>query len=337
MIDEVAENIFRVEIPLTVPLLDSMNAYIVKDSDRTLIVDSGMSQNRCEEVMRETLQDLDIDLTRTDFFITHHHGDHFGLVGRLIADGAIIYISGPEADMIERIRSRAILADVTGFIELTGFPEKDLSKIIPPHAGSEYQAREMWPFTSVSDGDVISRGGYSFRCVVTPGHSPGHACLYDEGKGVLFSGDHILASITPAIQLRSDQENPLNDYLKSLERLSHFSVRLVLPGHSRIFTNYTERVAQLMTHHGERAADVLAALAGGEKDAYEVASRIPWSIVDFDGWEGVPLIQKFFATGEAFSHLKYLEETGRVRKEKRGQRLIYALASKEVPANPLRE
>ena len=327
MIDEVAKNVFRVEIPLTVPLLDSMNAYVVRDGDRNLIIDTGMSQNRCEEVMRKALKDLDIDLARTDFFMTHHHGDHFGLVGRLIAKGAVIYISGPEAGMIERIRSREILADVTGFIEVTGFPEKDLSRIIPPHAGTEYQAREMWPFMLISDGDVISRGGHNLRCVVTPGHSPGHTCLYDEEKKILFSGDHVLGSITPAIQLRSDHENPLKDYVRSLERLSRFSVRLVLPGHGGIFKNYAERVAQLMTHHEERATDVLLALASGEKDPYEVASRIPWSIVDFDGWEGVPLIQKFFATGEAFSHLKYLDGAEQVIKKKRGQRLIYALAS----------
>jgi hypothetical protein len=69
-------------------------------------------------------------------------------------------------------------------------------------------------------------------------------------------------------------------------------------------------------------------LAKGDKDAYEVASLIPWSIVDFEGWDGVPLLQKFFATGEAFSHLKYLEEKGRVQKEMRGERIVYSPASR---------
>jgi glyoxylase-like metal-dependent hydrolase (beta-lactamase superfamily II) len=327
MIKQVAENIFQVKIPLTVPLLDSMNAYIIKDQDRSLIVDTGMAQTQCEETMRTALKELSVDLDRADFFMTHHHGDHFGLVGRLLTGDSVIYINAVEAEVIGRIKSRAILSEVAGFVELTGFPETDLSKVIPPRAGIEYQARDPWPFAFIADGDTISRGGHTFRCIVTPGHSTGHTCLYDNEKEILISGDHLLRDITPAIQLRSDRENPLGDYIKSLDELGDITVRLVLPGHGGTFRNYRERIAQLKTHHEERARDVLSALGAGDKDAYEVASRIPWSIVDFEGWEGVPLLQKFFATGEAFSHLKYLEGTGKVRKEVKGRRIIYSLAS----------
>ncbi len=30
--------------------------------------------------------------------------------------------------------------------------------------------------------------------------------------------------------------------------------------------------------------------------------------VDCDSWDSFPVVQSFFATGEAFAHLKYLEE-----------------------------
>jgi glyoxylase-like metal-dependent hydrolase (beta-lactamase superfamily II) len=324
MVKHVAQNIYRVRIPLSVPMLDSMNAYIIKDRERNLIVDTGMSQTPCEEAMRAALTELNIDLDRTDFFMTHHHGDHFGLVGRLLTGNSTIYINPIEASLIERIGSRAILRDIASFVELTGFPEKDLTKIIPARAGNEYLARNPWPFTFVEDGHAMTCGGHHFTCINTPGHSRGHMCLYDRENRILLSGDHLLRTITPAIQLRSDGEDPLGDYEKSLERLAVFDVGLVLPGHGTTFKNYRERISQMQVHHHQRANEAIAALKEGSKDAYEVASCIPWSIVDFEGWEAVPLLQKFFATGEAFSHLKYLEGKGKVKKEIKGRRIIYS-------------
>jgi glyoxylase-like metal-dependent hydrolase (beta-lactamase superfamily II) len=324
MIKQIAHNIYRVRIPLSVPMLDSMNAYIIKDPERNLIIDTGMSQTPCEKVMRDALVELKIDLDRTDFFMTHHHGDHFGLVGRLLSDTSIIYINRLEADLIGRIASRTILTEIAGFVEITGFPEKDLSKIIPERAGMEYLARNAWPFSFVKDGDIITCGGHHFTCVHTPGHSSGHMCLYDQDNDIFVSGDHLLKNITPAIQLRSDEENPLEAYERSLERLAALEVSLVLPGHGATFKNYQERINQMKSHHHQRAQETISALNQGSKDAYEVAALIPWSIIDFEGWEAVPLLQKFFATGEAFSHLKYLEGKGKVKKEIRDRRLVYS-------------
>jgi hypothetical protein len=45
--------------------------------------------------------------------------------------------------------------------------------------------------------------------------------------------------------------------------------------------------------------------------AYEVASRMTWDI-KCNSWEEFPLAQKWFATGEAISHLRYLKEKKRI-------------------------
>ncbi len=82
-----------------------------------------------------------------------------------------------------------------------------------------------------------------------------------------------------------------------------------------------------MEHHRERAQEVLSALAGDGSNAYEVASRITWSVVDCEGWSGLPLVQQFFATGEAFSHLKFLEEKGLVRKHQDKEIVRYSLSA----------
>ena len=57
-----------------------------KTGERNLIIDTGMYNDECFNAMQAALKKLDVDLKKTDFFITHAHGDHIGLVTRLIHD-----------------------------------------------------------------------------------------------------------------------------------------------------------------------------------------------------------------------------------------------------------
>jgi hypothetical protein len=45
----------------------------------------------------------------------------------------------------------------------------------------------------------------------------------------------------------------------------------------------------------------------------------------YDSWDLFPVPQKWFATGEAISHLKYLEEEGIVRRGIKNQGRVYSL------------
>ena len=67
-------------------------------------------------------------------------------------------------------------------------------------------------------------------------------------------------------------------------------------------------IAELKAHHESRLAEALAIVteeAGAT--AYEIASKMTWSIRARD-WSDFPLAQKWFAVGEAASHLDHLRE-----------------------------
>jgi len=69
-------------------------------------------------------------------------------------------------------------------------------------------------------------------------------CLYDPNKKIFVAGDRILNDITPSIQLRSDKENPLNEYLASLDKVYQLNIEIVLPGDRAIFRNCKERIKE---------------------------------------------------------------------------------------------
>jgi glyoxylase-like metal-dependent hydrolase (beta-lactamase superfamily II) len=80
MIDEVRPSIFRMEIPLPDNPLKAINSYVIKGEDHFLMIDTGMNRPECMEVMQASLRELRVDLEKTDFFVTHVHADHFGLI-----------------------------------------------------------------------------------------------------------------------------------------------------------------------------------------------------------------------------------------------------------------
>ena len=149
---------------------------------------------------------------------------------------------------------------------MSGFPEKDPEKILPPRVKDEFRPRDTLPFRFVEDADTIERGGYRFTCVKTPGHSKGHMCLYEPDKKFLIAGDHILKDITPGIQGRVDDENPLKEYLSSLDKVYALDIDTVLPGHRALFGNCKTRIEEIKEHHHQRNREVLAILQDREQE-----------------------------------------------------------------------
>jgi glyoxylase-like metal-dependent hydrolase (beta-lactamase superfamily II) len=185
--------------------------------------------------------------------------------------------------------------------------------------------RDGYNFHFLKQGDFLSYGDFKFTCIETPGHSPGHMCLYDAGKKILLSGDHILIDISPNVSCWSGGENPLADYLKSLDKLYNFEVSIVLPGHRRTFSDLAGRIDELKHHHEKRAAETLTVLKRYEtQNAYQVASHLTWR-VPYGSWEAFPIWQKFSAVGETLAHLNYLESLGEVNRENGGARMVFSL------------
>jgi glyoxylase-like metal-dependent hydrolase (beta-lactamase superfamily II) len=318
---EILPNLYRIEIPLPKNPLRALNSYAIKSPERNLIIDTGWNQQECMDAMQAGLKELGIDVGKTDFFITHLHTDHLGLVSSLVTDTSTIYFNQPEGD---RIKSGIVLDDLMDFARLNGFPEKELQRIPHAHPGFKFRSKGPLRFHYLKEGDSLRISDYVFHCVETPGHSKGHMCLYEPSQKILVAGDHILGDITPTISLWSDEWDPLKEYLESLDKVYQLDIKLVLPGHREVFRNPKDRIQELKNHHQKRLDEIIAILGKGGKNAFQVASRMTWDIT-YDSWDLFPVSQKWFATGEAISHLKYLEEKGVVCKEMRQQKVIYSL------------
>jgi hydroxyacylglutathione hydrolase len=98
------------------------------------------------------------------------------------------------------------------------------------------------PDRLVKEGDRIEVGELCFEVLFTPGHTPGHICLHEPSKGVLFGGDVLFRQGIGRTDLPGGS---MEDLLDSIEHklLTLPDETIVYPGHGPATTIGEERLS----------------------------------------------------------------------------------------------
>lgn len=317
MIKQIIPNVFSINIILPGSPLKNLNSYVIKSSQRSLIIDTGFNMPECYDALYDGIKELGICMDETDIFVTHLHADHSGLVPAIAGNGTKVYMSTADSDILSRALNSDMYMEKNDEIYLSeGFPGDELIKLRDLNPAIKLAPKQRIDFTPINDGDVICVGDTELICVSTPGHSPGHVCLYNDKHKAMFLGDHVLFDITPNITTWMEMPDSLAIYMESLDKIRNYNVDLPLPAHrGNSGLTMEERVDQLFEHHRNRLSDTLnTVLVNPGIDGYNVASKLKWSI-RARSWAEFPLAQKWFAFGEALAHLYYLVMNGRLKKD----------------------
>ena len=326
--EEILPRLYRIVVPLPGNPLKEINSYVLTSKNRHLVIDTGMNRPECKEVLEPGLAELGVDLGKTDFFITHLHADHQGMVAGLIRNGSRAYMGEDDAFRLKAGKTaHARKSPMVDYAAKSGFPDDELQSAMVNHPGLKYGPESVVDYQYIKGGDVFKVGDYTLEVVATPGHTYAHMCLYERDKKIFFSGDHVLGDITPNIQAWSDDIDPLDLYIKSLKRVYELDVELCLPGHRSFITDFKKRVLELIEHHRVRANEAISILEKESQTAYQTASKMTWDI-DAKSWNDFPVMQKWFATAEAIAHLIYLENKGLVQREIRDGLIFFSTDGK---------
>jgi len=78
--------------------------------------------------------------------------------------------------------------------------------------------------------------GPPVRIIEHPAHSPGHAALLIEDRGVLVAGDMLSDVFVPMLDDWNDTNDPIEDYLAALRLLDGVAdgIEVVVPGHGSV-------------------------------------------------------------------------------------------------------
>ena len=324
MITEVYKDIFQIEVPLPDTPPKIINSYFIRGGARNLLVDTSFRDDICRAAFTQAMEELGFTMENTDLFLTHPHSDHCGMAGDLSTDTNMVYCS-LDTSYSANDDEEQVWEYYDDMIVQSGLPEPDKSA----HPGYKYGSKRVKHLTLVEDGTVLDVGDYHLRCVETSGHAPGHMCLYEAEHQLLFSGDHILAVITPNNTIWERpwgiRRDLLGEYLDNLDKIRRLPVKLTLPAHRSIIHDCVGRIDELKEHHQIRLNAIVDILTEHKSlNGAQIASKMQWRI-RARNWDEFPDAQKVFATGEAMSHLTHLMFQNKIAAELRDGVVYYGL------------
>lgn len=314
---EVAEGVYRVPLPLPNDGLRAVNVYVVEADGGPVVIDSGWAITEARTLLDRGLKSLGHtlgDISR--FLITHVHRDHYTQAVNLRREFGIRVSLGigerPSLEIIQQpgghpFAPQLQLLPLLGASSLADEIQASLGVI-------ERGDRDDWagPDDWLTAEPVSVGQGRSLSVVETPGHTQGHVVFHDESAALLFTGDHVLPTITPSVGFEPVlSANPLGSFLESLVRVRQLPDALLLPAHGGVAPSVHARVDELLAHHDLRLDETLAATRSGAETGLEVASQLRWTrrahrLSDLDPFN------QMLALAETSAHLDLLIAQGRV-------------------------
>ncbi len=168
--------------------------------------------------------------------LTHHHSDHVG--------GA------------------ALFARELG---LPIWAHRETARLLP----------ELEVSRHLEEGETLTLEGTApmrLRVLHTPGHAPGHVCLFDEDTGTAIVGDMVASVGTILI---APGEGDMADYLAQLDRLAGLDALVALPAHGEPIDAPTQLFRHYIAHREKREAKVLAALHHAPSEGSSLDALLP--------------------------------------------------------------
>jgi glyoxylase-like metal-dependent hydrolase (beta-lactamase superfamily II) len=111
------------------------------------------------------------------------------------------------------------------------------------------------PDVIINKDTTISINGECWDIFPSPGHSSDHISLYNEEKGILFSGDNVLRTVTTWL---GPPNSDIEKYLETIKKMQELpNLKLILPSHGSPVTNPRERLEEILVHRHNKTQQVL--------------------------------------------------------------------------------
>ncbi|MFT7624394.1 MAG: glyoxylase-like metal-dependent hydrolase (beta-lactamase superfamily II) [Myxococcota bacterium] len=147
----------------------------------------------------------------------------------------------------------------------------------------------------VEDGEQLG----PWTAVFTPGHAPGHLCLWHRTQRLLIAGDMIASIGTIVVE---PVDGDMAHYLASLKRMRQLDPRALYPAHGRMVDTPIQRIDGYTAHRLWREQKVLEALTEELSPLAEVTQRAYTDVAANILW---------LAQWSTMAHLKKLRDEGR--------------------------
>jgi len=315
---EADSGLHKIEVPTPFPVGD-VNCYLIEGNPLTLI-DTGPRTDEAYACLVSGVKGVGYSLGDIgQIVLTHGHVDHTGLAATIsreritrVGKPPQVFIHSADGErvatyedfMAYRVRS------YLGMISLGGVPLEDQPGI-PRQALTEYYLRfgESVPeVTLLKEDDTVSTGIGILETLWTPGHSQGSSCFLCKDSGMMFSGDHILATISsnPSLDYEDQEHIPMLTYFDSLSKVDKHKELLALTGHRDPISDVSARIAGLRGEYTAKFDQMRTYLTREPQTLYGLSRQL------YGDYDQSSLV---LALAETYDVLKILSRDGAARIE----------------------
>jgi glyoxylase-like metal-dependent hydrolase (beta-lactamase superfamily II) len=302
-------HIFRIPTPFAV---GPVNVYLIPDDPITLI-DTGPKTEEAFRSLRDHFERVNVrmeDVRR--IIITHTHWDHAGQAAILKKmSGATVFVHPWEA--------HRMAGDEGYMVGLRMLVQVGVPGDVVEQFEDRLRRYGAWidPVPDINlldEGDEVGFSTGDFRVLHTPGHTPGHLCLWREGPRLLVAGDTVLKRITPNPVMNvdprgSDRRFPsLSLYLKTLDRLRLLGPTLIHTGHGEDVFDLELYCNEMVKHVRERQSRLLGLMPTHGVTAWDMSNLL---------FPNAGIDQGFLAVSEASAHLDLAVDQGKLVRDER--------------------
>src|SRR5437588_5586626 len=179
---EVAPGVYELRLPI--PWEDThVNCFLLPDGERVDMIDCGMSSEESFALVRSAVRELGGPAARLgSLVVTHIHPDHYGAAGEMTSvDGAQLYLHRLEVPMVNPryLEIDQLVEEVGRYLEVHGVPDAEADFLKNASRGFRQFVKPASPAVQLDGSEVLELGQRRLRVEWTPGHSPGHVCLFD--------------------------------------------------------------------------------------------------------------------------------------------------------------
>ncbi len=240
---KIADGIEMLELPMNIMGIErTIYPTLIFDKETVILVDAGVTNSLPE--IKNAIGNAGVPFGRLNkIIVTHQDIDHIGGIKGIIDELPDVEVLAHEEDKPYIQGDKKLIRLNSNFMDrINALPEEEREKVIDMFENVHVEVNK-----TIFDGEELDYCG-GIIVIHTPGHTPGHICLYHKKSKTLIVGDAMNVVegelIGPNKLSMNNQEEKLAR--NSLRKFEKYDIKNIISYHGGLFNdNPNQRIKEL--------------------------------------------------------------------------------------------